>query len=150
MEIKSTSILVAASEGAAVEYLSPQGEVLGRVPLKLGRNPARDLLALAPEGATLSAVGEVFIAQPRSAVWVDPVAPEIVSGANPDFQPSSADRLAREMRRTLAKLQAKETRLDARMAALEKIERMPNAAPAADGEVIEVQPNPQSEGKAAE
>lgn len=148
MEIKSTSVLI-ASEGAAVEYVSAEGQVLGRCPLKPGRNPARPLLQLAPEGATLVAVGDVFVADPRAAVWVQPVAPDIVSGANPDFQPSSADRLAREMRRTLAKLQAKETRLDARMAALEKIERMPTA-PASDGEVIEVETKPQPEGKAAE
>ncbi|ETD01848.1 hypothetical protein [Rhodobacter capsulatus] len=130
MQIKPNSVLI-AGEGASVEYVAASGEILGRCPLKVGRNPARPLLALAPEGATLSAVGEVFVAEPRSAVWVEPVSPFLQTGANPDFQPSSADLQERKMRAMLARLQAKENRLEARMAALQSIERVPSA-PQAD------------------
>ena len=141
MQIKANSVFV-AGEGAAVEYLNEHGEVLGRCPLKPGRNPARPFLQLAPEGATLAAVGDVFVVDPRAAVWVQPVTQELQSGANPDFQPSSADAQERKMRALLARLQAKENRLEARMAALESVERMPKApvaSPASEEQVIELE-----------
>ena len=47
------------------------------------------------------------------------------TGANPDFKPSSADRMQREFRTTLARLQQATSRAEARERALADVDRIP-------------------------
>lgn len=135
MSITSQSLLVSA-RGGILEYISEDGEVLFEIAVPPGKVSASEFVALCPEGARVE-VGEGLAAiEPRSRLGFQAAELATESGANPDFEPTSADRLQRQMRLTMAQMQADQRRIDARLAALSQIERVP-MAPRNDAQVIE-------------
>jgi len=144
-EIRTNSVFVSAKGG--VLDIIRDGEVLASVAVPAGRVPAADYLALLPQGAWLEVSEGLAVLQPREAVGIQPYgAGSHDTGANPDFQPTSASRMEMEMRLQLNKMQAATARLEARQRALEVIERVPQApaptpapAPAAESEAVVVE-----------
>lgn len=146
-ELNAKTLLVSA-KGGTLDYVTPDGEILFSVAVPAGVVPAGEYLDLCPEGAEVQIADGLVALQPKTRLAIQ--APDTLtdSGANPDYQPTSADRMQRQMRLTLAQMQADQKRLDARLAALSQIERIPQgpaAAPAAadpangeaGGEVVE-------------
>ena len=144
-EIRTNSVFVSAKGG--VLDIIRDGEVLASVAVPAGRVPAADYLALLPQGAWLEVSEGLAVLQPREAVGIQPYgAGSHDTGANPDFQPTSASRMEMEMRLQLNKMQAATARLEARQRALEVIERVPQApaptpapAPAAESGAVVVE-----------
>lgn len=135
MQLHPKAMLV-AGEGASLTFIQ-DGEVLGCMPLRAGKTPAREVLGLVGPGVNIEPQGDVFVVNPRS--WFGKQAygqGSHDSGANPDFKVTSASRMERELRLTLMRMQAATARVEAREAALAKVERIPKA-PKDDGEVIE-------------
>lgn len=146
-EITSKTLLVSA-KGGTLDYVLPDGEVLFSVAVPPGKHPAGEYLDLCPDGAQVQIADGLVAIQPRHRIAMQLPDEMTESGANPDYQPTSADRLQRQMRLQLAQMQADQRRLDARLAKLSEIERIPqNPAPApaaaaqadgkAGGEVVE-------------
>lgn len=126
-EIKRSSFLVSAQYGQ-IDYVSSDGELLMSVAVPPGRVSAREYLDLAPPGATLEIADGIAVVNPRGGYGVQSYgAGSHDSGANPDFAPTSASRMEREMRVTLNQMKSATKRLEAREKALAKIERIPTA-----------------------
>jgi hypothetical protein len=141
-EITSRSFLVSA-KGGTVDYVAPDGEFLFSVAVPAGRISAREYLDLLPDGCSIEVADGLAVVNPRSGYGVQAYGPgSHDTGANPDFQPTSASRMEMEMRLTLNRMQAQTARLEARERALASIERIPTPpAPAApvveDAPVVE-------------
>lgn len=121
-----------AETATKVGVISPDGEHLFNIPVAAGVHRAGDLLRLLPEGCRFDDDAPILIIDPPSGVGIQPYGKGSHDcGANPDFQPTNATRLEKQMRVTIAQMQATTKRLDARERALAQIERIPNApAPA--------------------
>ncbi|PKP67655.1 MAG: hypothetical protein CVT83_08045, partial [Alphaproteobacteria bacterium HGW-Alphaproteobacteria-5] len=63
------------------------------------------------------------------------------TGANPDYRPTSASRLEREMRVTLARLAQMGNRLEARERLLASVERIPTAPAPVEAPAPVVEPD---------
>lgn len=147
MEINRKSVLVSAA-GGSLDFVSADGEVLFSVPVPVGRTCAAEYIDLVPEGGSIEVGAGVTVLQPRSSVGIQSYgAGSHDSGANPDFQPTSASRMEREMRLTMARMQAATARVEARERALAQVVRMPNAPAEADPEVIETPAAPAQPGE---
>jgi len=130
-EINSSSIFLSAS-GGVLDFVAPDGELLASVAVPPGRVAARDYLELLPLGAAVEVSKGLAVVDPRSWLGVQHYGEgSHDSGANPDFRPTSASRNEREMRLTLARMQAVTARAEARERALRSIERIPAPAAAA-------------------
>lgn len=131
MDPRSTII---AEAPTALGVLSAEGELLFKIPLAAGVHPALAVLGLVPPGCSLDPDDNIVILDPKPGYGVQPYGKgSHESGANPDFQPTSASRLEKQMRLAVAEMQATTARLDAREKALAKIERIPTApTPAAE------------------
>lgn len=128
MSFKRTDFLVSAS-GGTIAY-SVEGEVLFAVAVPPGRVPAAEYFDMIPgDGNGEAHLSEGLVAlAPRSIGGIQPYGPgSHETGANPDFQPTSATRFEREMRVMVAKLQADTSRVAARQRALDAVERVPQA-----------------------
>lgn len=125
-EIHSKAIIVSAT-GGTLDYISPYGEVLFSIHVPPGKFRAGEYLELAPEGCTVEVAEGLVVLQTKGWAFVQPVESHSQSGANPDYQPTSADRNARIMAQTMRNMMANQARLEARMAALGKVEMMPKA-----------------------
>lgn len=125
-EINHKTVLVSAN-GGIIDYVTPDGEVLFSIDVPAGRVAAGEYLDLCPEGARVEIGNGLVAVQPKSWAARQATPYHLDSGANPDFQPTSADRLQRQMRLTMAQMQADQRRIDARLAALQVIERIPTA-----------------------
>lgn len=137
MEINRNSVLFSAA-GGSLDFVSGDGEVLASVPVPAGRTRAAEYLDLVPEGASIEVGAGVTVLQPRLSVGIQPYGGgSHDSGANPDFQPTLASRMEREMRLTMARMQAATARVEARERALAQVERMPKAPVEREPEVIE-------------
>ncbi|MBW7921366.1 MAG: hypothetical protein H3C51_04615 [Rubellimicrobium sp.] len=107
------------------------GEVVMTVAVPPGAVRAAPYLDLLPDGATFEVSEGLVAVAPRHRVMVQPYGPGATdSGANPDYQPTSASRLEREMRVTLNRMKAATDRVERRERALASIERIPKAPPA--------------------
>lgn len=137
MKLHPKATLVSLA-GGSVDFVQ-DGEVLGSLPVQPGQTPARDILALAGPGVDIVLKGDIFVVNPRSWAGKQPYGEgSHDSGANPDYQPTSATRMEREMRLMLGRMQAATSRVEARERALAQIERIPTApAPEPELEVIE-------------
>lgn len=148
IDLNGKSVFISAA-GGQVDYISEDGEVLGSIAVPPGRIPALSFVELCPEGASVQLSDGLTVAQLPSRVGIQPYGEgSHDSGANPDYRPTSASRFEREMRVGLARLQANEKRVEAKIRALSSIERVP-MAPVTDpepGDVIE----PASEVKPAD
>lgn len=135
-EITPKTLLVSA-KGGTVDYVNADGELLFSLPVPAGRVSAADFLDLCPEGAEVQIAGDGLVAiQPKSWAAVQTFETHGDSGANPDYQPTSVDRLQRQMMQTVAQLAQQNRTMAARMAAFEKVERIPDAPQ------VKVQPEP--------
>lgn len=147
MEINRKSVVFSAA-GGSLDFVSADGEVLFSAPVPAGRTRAAEYLDLVPEGASIEVGPGVTVLQPRSSVGIQSYgAGSHDSGANPDFQPTSASRMEREMRLTMARMQAATARVEARERALAQVERMPKAPAEAELEVIETPEAPAQAGE---
>jgi hypothetical protein len=144
-ELNAKTLLVSAN-GGTLDYVSADGELLFSVAVPAGRISASEYLEICPSGAKIEIATGLAAVQPKNRLAIQRPENLTDSGANPDFQPTSADRLQRQMRLAMSQMQADQRRLDARFAALAQIERMPQAAVAAPvgtqepqtgGEVVE-------------
>lgn len=127
MDVTHKSSFVSA-KGGTIAYVTEAGEVLMKVTVPAGIVPAGQYLDLTPEGAYME-VSEALVVVSRrggyGAIAYGDGATD--SGANPDYQPTSADRMQREMRLTLSRMQQATRRIEARAEALELVERIPTA-----------------------
>lgn len=125
-ELHPNGKIVSAS-GGTLDYVGEDGEILFSVSVPPGIRLAREYLDLAPPGVIVQiAQGDLVHLPPKSWAGIQGQ-DHVESGANPDFQPSSADRLQRQMRLQMAQIQADNKRIDARIAALAAIDRIPTA-----------------------
>jgi len=121
---------IVSAHGGTLDYVDADGQLLFSVAVPAGVRLAREYLDLAPQGVNVEiAEGDLVAIAPRSWHSIQPAQTEVESGANPDFQPTSADRLQRQMRHTLAVMQADQKTLNARLERLAAIERIPVAPP---------------------
>ena len=120
---------IVSAHGGTLDYVDADGQLLFSVAVPAGVRLAREYLDLAPDGVAVEiAEGDLVAIAPRSWSSIQPAQTEVESGANPDFQPTSADRLQRQMRHTLAVMQADQKTLNARLERLAAIERIPVAS----------------------
>lgn len=146
MQINRKSVFL-SYEGGGVDVLDADGVVVASVAVPPGRSRAAQFLDLVPRGGSLDVGPGVFVVDPPSGFGVQAYGPgSHDSGANPDFRPTSASRMEREMRLTLNRMQAATTRLEARERQLAKVERVPTAK-AVEPQVIEPE---EPEAKAGE
>lgn len=138
MDPRSTLI---AEKPCVIGVISADGEHLFNIPVASGVHPARDVLALLPPGCKFDDDAPIIVIDPPCGVGIQPFGKgSHESGANPDFQPTSASRLETQMRLAVAQMQATTARLDAREKALAKVERIPTApTPAPETEVSVVE-----------
>lgn len=134
---------IVAPKAAIATLIDAHGEVFGTIPLPEGVSRAGALLNLIPPGGTAELSKGCSLLRQPSAVGVVSHAERQESGANPDFQPTSATRLEKEMRVTLNRVKSQSKALDARMKALDTVEKIPRApaqqaAPEPDGEAAAV------------
>lgn len=137
-----------SANGGAVNCLSADGEILATLAIPAGVTKASAYLALIPEGTAELAFSKVERVRPAHRLRVQHYGQKAYeTGANPDFKPTSATRLEREMRVTMARINKTEERLARRLRALDGVERIPQApAPApAPVEVVEPIQEAQSE-----
>lgn len=126
-EITRNSRFVSASGGKVDVIDLESGECLAEVSVPPGIQPTGPYLDLVPVGAQLQ-VGPksgLSLLFPRSLTGVSTSPRRYESGANPDFQPTSASRMERELRVTLSRLQNTEKRLEARERSLSSVSRGP-------------------------
>ncbi|TXG97568.1 MAG: hypothetical protein E6R08_06700 [Nevskiaceae bacterium] len=142
--------LLVSKGGGTLDYVSDEGEVLMSVDVPGGMISAREYLAIKPFGAVLQARDGLVIVPPRSGYGVQPYGNgSHDSGANPDFVPTSATTMERQMRAQLMRMQAATDRLEKRAKALAKIDAVPRKAkPEAEPEVIEEGPKEKPKAKA--
>lgn len=141
-EITSKSIIVSRN-GGNLDVISEDGELLSSIAVPAGRVRVAQYLDLIPEGASLQAGEGLEVHRPRHRIGIQSYGKgSHETGANPDFRPTSASRMEREMRLTLSKMQAATARVQARERALATIERIPQAAAPETVEVIEPAPAP--------
>jgi hypothetical protein len=124
-EICSLSLLVSKG-GGTVDYVTDEGEVLMSVDVPPGMVSAREYLAICPPGAQMQVRDGLVAVPPRNGYGVQSYgAGSHDSGANPDYQPTSASTMERQMRAQLMRMQAATDRLEKRANALNKIETIP-------------------------
>jgi hypothetical protein len=134
---------IVSAHGGTLDYVDADGQLLFSVAVPAGVRLAREYLDLAPEGVNVEiAEGDLVAIAPRSWHSIQSAQTEVESGANPDYQPTSADRLQRQMRHNLAVMQAEQKSLNARLERLAAIERIPVApltppAAAPEAEIVE-------------
>lgn len=139
--------------GGQLDIVAADGEVLMSVAVPPGRVRALPYRELLPDGATLQPSSGVAVIQLPHRIGIQSYgARAFDSGANPDYRPTAATRMEREMRLAMRRLQASESRVDAKLRALSKVERIPDAPAPAPVEVIETpEPAPvKAEEKAAD
>lgn len=127
MMINARTFLVSAN-GGHLDCISRDGELLFQIKVPAGRVRASHYLDLIPDGATLEVADGLAAFQPRSAVGIQPYGKgSHECGANPDYQPTSADRASREMRLMLNQVRAEQRTLEARLRAFQSVQRIPTA-----------------------
>lgn len=145
--------LFVSDGGGKLDIVGDEGELLASIALPAGQVPALPYLELVPTGASLQVSEGVATLRKRHRIGIQPYgAGSHDSGANPDYQPTSASRMEREMRVMMARLQSSEKRVDAKLAALSKVERIPQAPdPTPEPQVIETpEPEVKREAKNAD
>jgi hypothetical protein len=147
-EHMSRNAVFLSTTGGQIDFVR-DGEVLASVAIPAGRVSAAEYLDLCPEGAELEISHGLAVMEPRRQVRSGTQhygAVSYESGANPDFQPTSASRMENQLRLEMRKLQAESSRVSAMVKALQSIEAIPSPvvapapAPAAsEGEGVVVE-----------
>lgn len=122
--------------GCTVDVMDADGVVVGTFGLPAGKVSVAPYLPLFVEGGDVKFNGDVTVWHPPHAAGIQKYGEgSHDSGANPDWKPTSATRLEREMRGMLNKVAQQSSVLDARLAALNSIrepqvvETVPEAPP---------------------
>jgi hypothetical protein len=118
-----------STDGGQIDFVR-DGEVLASVSVPAGRVNAVDYIDLLPDGAEIEVSHGLAVMEPRSRIRSGSQAygeGAYHSGANPDFQPTSASRMENQLRLLASQMQADTRRIDARLRALQSIETMPKA-----------------------
>ena len=137
MRLDRKTVLV-SDTGGSLDIVSNDGEILASIAVPPGRVKASHYFDLVPGNASLQVADGLAVVQPRIAVGIQRYgAGSHDSGANPDFRPTSASRMEREMRLTLSRMQAATDRLERRERSLAQVERIPKASASDPVEVIE-------------
>lgn len=127
-----------SADGGSMEFIDENGEVVAQAPIPPGRVSVRDYLDIGRDAVEVRLSAGVMLVEPKSGVHRQKYGSgSHHTGANPDFRPTSADRMAREMRLTLNRMQAATARVEARERQLAKVQRVPTAPKPGDGDVIE-------------
>ncbi len=135
-EIQKNTVFVSSS-GGVLDFVSDEGELLASIAVPPGRVPASDYLDLVPDGASIQLSEGLAALTPRLlSGFQDFGSQAFVSGANPDWKPTSASRHEKEMRLMLNRMAALSDRVERRAAALDTIERIPTN-PQKDNVLIE-------------
>lgn len=145
-EISRKTRLCSAS-GGTLDIVSDDGEVLGQISVPAGAVMAAQYLALIPEGAHLEIADGLAAINPRHRIGIQPHPLGREMGANPDFVPTSASRMERQLRVTVARMNAATDRLERRERKLAEIERLPKAPKEDPAPVVEPTPAPEPEPK---
>ncbi|MCE8419254.1 hypothetical protein LZ190_11130 [Rhodovulum sulfidophilum] len=125
-EITRKTRLVSAN-GGTLEIVDPMGEIVAEIAVPPGNVSAVSYLDLVPDGCALFVAHGLAALNPRHRIGIQPHPYARETGANPEYVPTSATRLEREMRLTLARMQTATKRVEARERALSSIERVPQA-----------------------
>lgn len=138
-EINENSVFLSA-KGGVLRMLYGDGELLAEVAIPPGRVSARPYMSDLPDGAFYEADG-LAVVQPRSLIASQDFGDIAThSGANPDFQPTTATRMELEMRQMIAQMAARDQSREARIRHLESVERIPanpDPAPLAEPETLD-------------
>lgn len=132
----------ASASGGTLSAITPEGELLLDVAVPPGIVHASPFIDLLPDGSEWALSDGLSVVEPRSGYAVQEAPGMFNSAANPDFAPSSADSLQREMLVQLNRMKAATRTAERYSAAAAQLERIPqgpgNAAQDADdGEVVE-------------
>lgn len=132
-EVIDRKTLFVSDGGGTLDFVSDDGEVLASVAVPAGRVSALPYLDLVPLGATLQVASGVAVIRPPHRIGIQKYGDgSHDSGANPDYRPTAASRMEKEMRLTLSRIQNSEKRVDAKLKALSKIDRVPDAPAVVD------------------
>lgn len=112
---------------AQLFIVDPDGEIEQTIPLPSGIVHAAPYIALLPEDRQFMLGENVTIVPARQGVHVVTHHMRHESGANPDFKPTSASRLERELRVAMSKFTSATSRIEAMERAAAKVERIPRA-----------------------
>lgn len=135
----------AALRDATIHVVNADGEQVATFTLPVGLHRARPYLDLLPPGCEIElGLGVELLDTRRSALRQDYGRAAYHTAANPDYRPTLAGRMEREMRVTLARMQAATNRVEAREKALLKVREMPSP------EVIEATPAPAKKNEGGE
>ena len=148
MEISAKSFFVSA-KGGTIDFVR-DGEVLASVAVPPGRVPAMDYLGLVPRDCDVEISEGLAVLDPPSRIGVARHDAALETGANPDFQPTSATRLEVQMRLMMNQMLSESREKDARLRALESVERMPTRQAEPEREVIEKAVEPTKEASKAD
>jgi hypothetical protein len=134
-ELSRNAVIVAdGPNGGSLDLISPQGEIVYSFYVSPGRHRASIWLDLVEPGYSLQVADGCVAFRPRMGVSTTAHPEYLKSDANPDFVPTSATRLEREMRiemnemRNLRLAMQKEARLRA-VDAVEVLETIPTPNP---------------------
>lgn len=132
-EITRNAFLVSA-KGGVIDYVTSEGETLLSVAVPPGRVAAAEYLDICPDGAEPQVSKGLAVQWPRnlSSLTVSPR--HLDSGANPDFEPSSAEAQQRRLAIMVNRLaeQTVDRIVNARREGLDLIETMPKATDPVD------------------
>lgn len=137
MALTNDALFVSVA-GGQFRAVTSDGEEVFSLAVPPGKVPVREFLALVPEGCSPEFEG-VAVVCPRLRVALQPYGEGVMqSGANPDYQPTSASRFEMQMKVQMAALHEQSNRIEARQRALDAVERIPQApAPAPEPPLVE-------------
>ncbi|WP_010139565.1 hypothetical protein [Oceanicola sp. S124] len=151
-EIGLNTRLVSAS-GGSLDIVSADGEILASIDVPPGSVSAMEFQPLLPEGCHFEVSDGLVALNPRHRIGVQRHPLHRETGANPDFQPTTASRFERETRMLIARLQARTERVEARERQLAKVERIPKAKqphPVIEDDTPAPEPTAEPEGDGVE
>lgn len=126
-ELNPKTTLVSA-KGGILDYVDQKtGEVLFSVGVPAGRINAAEYLELCPHGAEVQIAEGLVALQPKGGYALQQPDTLTDTGANPDYQPTSADRLQRQMQHNLSVMASNQKALESKLRALAAVERVPTA-----------------------
>lgn len=125
-KLQRNAILMTAISTGSVTLMADGGEVIAEVGIERGMTPVAPFLDMLPEdGYLLPSEGVTLYLPPHAVGIVEYGQGAFDTGANPDFQPTSATRQEKEMRLMLRRMHMATTKIEARAAALDSVERIP-------------------------
>ena len=129
-EIQRNWVFVSA-KGGTLSFVSLEeenhGEVMMEILVPPGRVLVNEYLDLLPDGCEMQVSKGLVAMPPKGGVTINRHPDALESGANPDYQPTSADAMQRQLRYAMQQIATANQRVDAKIKRLEEIERVPTA-----------------------